>query len=55
MRFGIKIDSVVEADNIDDLFLKLASHFQYLEDNSLEDPQIFDSGELSIKKIEGED
>lgn len=50
-QFKIKIDSTFEAENIDDAFFKLSQYFEYLYLDT-DDPQVFDSGEVIIEKVD---
>ena len=46
-EYHCKIDTVFEAENIDDAFEKLSGHFSNVIDSKLEH-----IGEMSIKKVE---
>jgi len=50
MKFKVTADAIIEADNIDDAFWKLAKHFQALYDDR--ETEIIFVGVFKINKIE---
>ena len=51
-KFRITADAIFEAEDIDDAFAKLSDYFLYLTDTDLYDPQLIESGNIDIKKVE---
>jgi hypothetical protein len=50
----MKADIIFRAEDIDDAFLCLATHFMYLNDGVGEDPQLIEKGKIEIKPLKDE-